>query len=380
MNSTLEAEQKPTVKALRVAHIVLSLDVGGLEVLVCQMAEKMRNYNCDPIIICLDHPGTLAEELTAVGIQVFNIQRKAGFIDVKTCLRLIKLLRSENIELVHSHNQESHFYVAIASQFSGVKRVIHTQHGVEPPYDWKKYLKLRLTGHFIDRFVGVSQDINNLAIKKRWIPKTKVTRILNGVNTDQFKPDQDQRRITRQQLKIEDNEKVLICVARLSPIKNHKLLITSFSNILKEFSNCKLLIVGGGPEEKNIRESIAHHSLNNNVRMLGESRNISQLLQASDCFVLTSISEGINVSLLEAMACGLAPIVTDVGGNNEVIQDHLNGQLVPLGNSEEFSKQVVKLLADPQKRKEISKHAREQVLNNFSLNTMLTTYMKYYKN
>lgn len=365
--------------SLRVAHIVLSLEIGGLEVLVYELANALvkKGHHCT--IYCLDSLGTLAGKAGQDGIDVVLIGRKQGSIDFQALKRLYSGLHQNRISVVHTHNIEPLFYGSIASLFLPGAKVIHTQHGIPAPFRRNNRIKARLSGLFVDRFVGVSVNTSNFAADSRWIRPGKIITILNGINTEKFRPDPERRRTTRQKLSIPESMYVLICVARLSEIKNHARLLTVFKLLKESVPNSCLLLVGGGPLQTSIENNIDNLGLHNDVRMLGESLEIAELLSASDTFVLTSDSEGISVSILEALSSGMPAVVTDVGGNSEIVKNGYSGFCIPPQNIDAIVNKLELISADPELRNTLAVNARSHVVNNFSINSMIAAYISLYK-
>jgi len=365
---------------MNIAHIVLSLEVGGLEVLVYEMTKNLVDQGHRCTVYCLDREGTLAEEARRVGVEIVAIHRKPGVIDPAGLRRLRQAIRNRQHGIVHTHNIEAMFYGSLATIGLPGVALIHTQHGLPTPFGFLNRLKARISGWFVRRFVGVSSHATDFAVNHHLVSRAKALTILNGINTTRFMPDRQRRQQTRQSLGLAEDSFVAICVARLSAIKNHARLLAAYKAFVARApeANTMLLIVGDGERRRSIESQVIESGLTDRVRLLGESKAVESLLAAADVFVLASDSEGISVSILEAMAAGLPVVVTDVGGNGEIVRDGENGFLVPVDDVDSFADRWVDLLRHPEQRQQFSEAARQHVIDRFSLDAMVANYLGLY--
>jgi glycosyltransferase involved in cell wall biosynthesis len=170
---------------------------------------------------------------------------------------------------------------------------------------------------------------------------------------------------------------VFICVGRLEKIKGHDVLMKAFGK-MKSMRGVKLLIVGDGPVREEIENHVREQGLQHMVRMLGHRNDIPYLLNLSDCFVLSSRSEGLSCSIIEAMAAGLPVIATDVGGNSELVTDDVNGYLVPSENPDVLSKRMQIMIQDTTKRQNFAEMSLNRAREHYSLDSMMEKYLDNY--
>ncbi len=362
-----------------VAHIVLSLEIGGLEMLVARMSLQMRASGYHPTVFCLDSKGALADQLEEAGIEVVCMERRAGLLDFSVLWRMSRLLRERNFSIIHTHNFEALLYGNLAGLLAGGMYTVHTQHGILEGFRGKKRFLARFPGMLTDRVVAVSDEVNHFVTDSGWFPKSKVETVLNGIDTAHFVPDSAKRALKRAQLGIAANTPLLISVARLAPVKDHRTLISAFSQVAQIHKDAVLWIIGGGPLEEELRQQIADLELAERVRMLGEIRDVWDYLVAADIFVLTSLSEGISVSLLEAMAVELVPVVTAVGGNIQIIQHGKNGYLVEPEDVEGIAKCLDSLISSFRQHAGPVLEARRTVQDRFAMERMISTYDQIYR-
>ncbi len=362
-----------------IAHCVLSLEVGGLEVLVSNLAKDAQLQGDRPIVICLDEIGILGNELRSIGIDVRVLNRKGGIFDYRVFVAFLDILREQSIDVIHSHDFEPYKYAALARRLKKVKKLVHTQHGLVSELNWKKRLLVRLLRGAADHVCPVSESVAVQLKRLGWIRGEEYVSILNGVNVEEYILNVAKRDEYRRTLEISDDAMVCICVARLAEIKDHETLITGFEKFVVRHQNAKLLIVGDGPLLSSIENLVAKKNLNDSVCLLGERSDVLNLLQMSDVFVMTSKSEGVSIALLEAMSTGLVPVVTAVGGNCEVIESGTNGFLIGVREPDELAGALEALQESRSLRSRIGIAARARVIEQFSLSKTVAAYSALYE-
>jgi glycosyltransferase involved in cell wall biosynthesis len=363
-----------------VVHVVLSLDIGGAEVLVARMARSLSARGFRPQVVCLDADGALARGVREAGVPVTCVGRRPGVIDVACAIRLRRLLAALRPALVHTHEFEACFYGSLAARFAGRIPVIHTQHGLPVPFGWKQRSKVIAVRGAIRAFVGVSEEVTALGVRSGWFAPDRSMTIANGIDVEAFRPDDARGRRMRRELGIPEGDPVVISVARLAAVKDQLTLVRGFAASAAA-QHGHLLIVGDGPERPGIEAEIAGAGLEGRVRLLGARSDVRDLLTAADVFALTSRSEGISVSLLEGMASGLVPVVTAVGGNTELVRADgpaPNGLLIPPGSPDRLADALGRLAGDAGLRARLAAAARATVRERFSDQAMMARYVSVY--
>lgn len=181
------------------------------------------------------------------------------------------------------------------------------------------------------------------------------------------------------------NERIILFTARLDPIKDHPTAIQAmkyllnFPSIQTSDETPVLLLAGDGPERKTIESCVQENHLENRIRLLGERTDISELLQISDIFLLTSKSEGIPLTILEAFASGVPVVATDVGGIPEVINTEKNGLLAASGDFRQIALHLEKILKNPDTAAQITENARIRFEEEFTETQMLAQYEKIFE-
>lgn len=366
-------------RPVRVMHIVLSLcEGGGAERLVYDMVVQ-PSEGCGSIVCCLDRLGPLGEDLINKGHKVYHVKRGKG-VDLGLIVKIRKILINEKINVIHAHQYTPYFYGVFATLFLKEVRVIMTEHGRLYPekFRLKRYIINPFLAKISDRFVAVSASTKRSMIKYDNFPAYKIEVIFNGVRFSNIVANMnlaEKRRV----LNIEDGYQVIGTAARLEEVKNLPMLLRMFKLVLEDMPDTYLLIAGKGTKEKELKELALQLGISEKVLFLGFRSDLSEIYRLYDIFVLTSHTEGISVTLLEAMNTGIPTVATAVGGNPEVVIDGVTGCLVPLDDDKTIAVKIVELLRSPEKREVMGKNGVERVRDIFSFDGMLARYQQLYR-
>jgi glycosyltransferase involved in cell wall biosynthesis len=367
---------KPVATICQLLH---GLRIGGAEVLAAGMARRFREaYRF--FFVCLDELGSLGQQLRAEGFPVWLLRRRPG-IDWACSWRLAKLLRQERVDLLHAHQYTPFFYGMTARVFCRRPPVLFTEHGRWYP-DFRRRKRIfanRLLLEQRDRVVGVGQSVRQALIDNEGFPSHRVQVIYNGVDIAPLLQAGCQRAMVRSELGVGKDDVVIMQVARLDPLKDHATAIRALGRVVQQGIAAQLVLVGEGPEEPKIRELVQQQQLEGHVRFLGLRTDIPRLLSAADLFWLTSVSEGIPLTLIEAMAVGLPIVSTRVGGVQEVIEDGKTGLLAPRGDDTTLAEKVLHLASSPLLRQQMGEWGRERAQALFSDQQMHDRYYDLYR-
>jgi sugar transferase (PEP-CTERM/EpsH1 system associated) len=357
---------------MNIMHVVLNLKVGGLERFILELIKNYSN-EVTSFVVCLEEAGDLADYIR--GGKVIALNQKPG-LKYGAVPEIMKLIRENNIQLVHTHNEAAHFYGALAGKLSGVP-VVHTRHGRYLHNSRRKVFLAMFSSFLATKIVGVSKDVSDLIARKEKIPDNKVLTILNGVDVDHYSPCAK---------KVENNYGHEIgnrcinigIVARLDRVKDHSTLLITCNELRKFNDNFRLIIVGDGAMRSQLEKEVELLHLHDKVDFKGTRHDIVDIMNDLDIFALSSTSEGISLTLLEAMSCCLPVVATNVGGNPEVVKDGETGFLVPPKNPELFSEKLLMLIQDKKIREKMGVAGRERVMQHFSISQTAKKYVKLY--
>jgi glycosyltransferase involved in cell wall biosynthesis len=353
--------------------------MGGAEVLAARLAHRLGTaYRF--VFVCLDDLGSLGEQLRADGFPVHVLSRRAG-VDCGLVYRLARVLRREQIDLVQAHQYTPFFYALAARLLYRRPPILFTEHGrAFPDYPRRKRIFAnRLLLERRDRVVAVGKAVRQALIDNEGIPAERVTVIYNGVDVEALAKHRQERETVRRELAIDPEDLVLIQVARLDPLKDHGTAVRAMKKLVERRAQARLLLVGEGPERTGIEQAIRDGDLRANVLLLGLRTDVARLLSAADLFLLTSVSEGIPVTLIEAMAAGLPVISTSVGGVPEVVEDGTTGLLSPVGDPTCLAEQILRLAEDPPLRKCLGERGLARAGELFSETQMHKGYVQLYE-
>jgi glycosyltransferase involved in cell wall biosynthesis len=276
---------------------------------------------------------------------------------------------------VHCHNFSPVVYGAAAARLARVRGLIYTIHGRATSARSKQRMLERMG--WIDRVVPVSDDARKIILRTTRLAPEKVRTIVNGIDVGLFERDID-RRAKREELGISENTAVFGIVARLTAAKDHHVLFESFARLVRKVPRAVLLVVGDGELSDHLHALVQGLAMQDHIKFLGLRRDIPEILCALDAFVLCSHSEGLSVTLLEAMAAGLPIVATRVGGNTEVVQAGKTGLIVPPRDPVALEAAMRELVNNAERSREMGLRGRERVRECFGVDKMVREYQAFY--
>lgn len=378
-------DARPTV-----AHVLHRLHLAGAEVLAADLARRLRErYRF--VFFCLDEIGPLGHRLEGEGFKVVDLRRRPG-VDLRVARRLRRECDRYGVDLLHAHQYTPFFYAAMSRRWGmgDEPKVLFTEHGRHYPDERKlrRVIANRLLLKDTDRVTAVGEFIRQALAENEGIEERRIDVIHNGIDPDGFgrsgitrpfvaEPTQD-RRAARGLMGVDDDTPVVLQVARLHPVKDHATALRAFERVVQEMTSPTLVLVGDGGERANIERLIRELDLGERVRLLGVREDVARLLPGADVFLLSSVSEGISVTLLEAMAAELPIAATAVGGNPEVVDHAMTGLLSPRGDEAELAKNLLTLLRDPGLRARMGAAGRARLIEQFTQERMHAGYARVY--
>ncbi len=362
-----------------VCQLLFSMEVGGAEVLAKEIAEAGAG-DFRFVFACLDSAGPLGEQLRESGTIVEVLDRQPG-IDFRCARRLARFCREQDVRLIHAHHIGPFRHAGLARFFGGRCPILITEHGRRYPDErsWKRVLMNRLLLRATDRMVAVGHCLMDALTVNEGIPADRIEVIFNGRDLSRYRNDQSTRAETRAWLGLRNEHFVVMQVARLSVEKDHATSIRAISRLRSEHPLVRLVLVGDGPERSAIEQLVTQMGLQGHVTLLGNRSDVERLLPAADVCVLTSITEAIPLTLIEAMATSLPCIGSRVGGVPEVISEDETGLLAEPRNDEAFAESIARLISDPDRCASMGRLARQRAEALFNLNHMREAYFHRYR-
>lgn len=367
------------VPAPTIGHVLHRMHVAGAEVLAADLSRRL-GHRFRFLFLCLDGLGSLGEELRAEGFGVYDLRRKPG-VDWSVALRLRRILRQENVALLHAHQYTPFFYAAAARGLGSRPPILFTEHG--RAYPDPRRPKRVMANQFLlrrrDRVTAVGRFVKQALIDKEAIAAGRIEVVYNGIDPEKFRTSSgDARRAVRAELALGDDQPVALQVARFHPVKDHGTALRAFAQVARRLPAAVLLLAGEGELRAALEALTAELGIQGNVRFLGVRSDVPRLMAAADVFVLSSLSEGISVTLLEAMGCELPIAATDVGGNGEVVLANTTGLLSPRQDAPKLAENLLALLGDAGLRRRLGQAGREHLLRQFTQDQMHAHYTAIY--
>lgn len=367
-----------------IAHVLYRLDTGGMERVVVSLINATRD-RYRHAVISLTGFGELRQEIEDSVTAFVSLQKKPGK-DWACYFRFWRALRALKPDLVQTYNIGT-LDLAPIVKLAGVRRLVHAEHGrdaADPAGDERKYQQLRrCMAPLISRYVAVSEDLRTWLTQRVGISQSKVIHIANGIDTALFDVPRSTPRVRNLLGSFAPTGSMLIAnVARLDQVKDHAGLLVAFK-LLREAdgssnAGCRLIIAGDGPQRGALARQVAELGLTDSVRLLGNRRDVAQLLAECDVFVLSSIAEGMPITVLEAMAAGLPVVATNVGDLASVVDAGVTGTLVPPRDAPALAAALGRYVADEKLRRRHGEAGRARVAGQFGLRTMVSAYVALY--
>ena len=362
---------------IKILHILDSLNVGGLENGVVNLVNCLDNNKFYHIICVLREIGIMADRIKRKNVEIICMENRSRNYSMPLILK--RVINKFAPDIVHTRNWGTIDGIW-AARLSGVKNVIHGEHGREfddlNGLSLKRKVVRRIMASSVKHFVAVSEEIRFWLINTIGIAENKITSIVNGVDTQKFRPSIDKRK-AKQNLGIDPNDFIAGTVGRFDKVKNYQMILNAMLLQKTQESPYRFLFIGDGPERSRLEEFARINRLAN-VAFLGQKENIQHYLKALDLFVLTSLAEGISNTILEAMATGLPVIATRVGGNPEIVEDNVTGSLIPSGNHVLLSEKISEYLIDRDLCEKQGLAARMLCEKRYSLDVMVAKYDNLY--
>ncbi|TAK07834.1 MAG: glycosyltransferase [Candidatus Manganitrophaceae bacterium] len=369
-------------KQINVLFVIVQMEMGGAERLVCNIVSKLDRQIFNPSIAWFFGDKVL-DEFKKLEVPLHHIP-KVKRLDFGAMRRLADLLRRESIDVVNAHHFMPLLYSFYGCKMLG-RKLVYTEHsGLEiEKLSWKWKTVGGYLIHLSDRAVGVSPAVSNQIEKTFNVSSAKTSTIVNGVSVELFEKKKENPSL-KKEIGIKEDEAVIGMVANFHKIKNHLLLLKAFNEVIKEGKRAKLLLVGQGFEsiidnaEPEIRSFIAENGLSEHVLTLGYRTDVPALLGIMDIFCLTSFNEGLPIGLIEAMAAGLPVVGTDVGGIRDLITPNKNGFLVAPADVEGLKKALLLLIQDESMRKKLGQESRQSAFRDYSLDRCIQNYQNLF--
>jgi glycosyltransferase involved in cell wall biosynthesis len=361
--------------------------VGGMQTHTLALSRHLQENGVRVLVLTRRNHGLPAfEHVQGVPVyRVFTCNASKLVASLSFTLSAMRFLIRHRLEyeIVHSHQLFSPTTVGLLAQAILSKPLIANPHGGGYCGDIYRVrqrrrlgtMRLSVIGRRADRFVAISSEIAG-ELEQVGVPRTKIRRVPNGVDTARFAPAEEaERHRLRQILRLPEGL-IVSFVGRLVAQKGLDVLLAAWTRVAKH--GVTLLILGDGPQRQRLERECRDRGLAEHIRFVGKVDNVVEFFQCSDICVLPSRSEGLPIALLEAMACCVPAVASAVGAVPEVIEDGINGILVPPEDEHELARQLSRLVENGPRRRQLGACARLSVVSTYAMAAVCKRYISLY--
>jgi len=368
------------MEMLRILYLINHAGKGGTERYVDSLARKLNGSGAE-VFFAYNEEGPLADRMREMGIPVFRLEMKSRF-DLKAALALAGLCRKLNIDIVHTQFLRE-FYIALISRLFGSRvYVVNTCHMTHAGHPADKILN-KLLSFNNTRTIAVSHAAERFLVEQGMRPQ-HIGVIHNGVDVDYYTEEVSSG--IREELGISSDSLVVVSIARFSPEKGHSFLIRAIARLLQTHGTVLsgrkpvFLLVGDGETLEECKNLASELGISDHIIFAGFRSDVRNILKGSDIYICHSRYEAFGISILEAMACSLPVITTDVGGTGEIVNDENKcGIRVEYGDEEGMANAMRLLFESSRLREEYGRNGLEAVRKDFSINAMIEKTRQVYR-
>ena len=388
------AAAAPAADAARVRHeagngirlllVVTRMDVGGVPGHVLTVLDGLCGRGYHVTLACAECHSDHRAALQRMGVRLVQLPMKrllSPLADVRALAALVRLIRRERFQVVHTHMSKGALLGGIAARIAGAPVVVNTAHNlgaIAMPRAWVRALfrvyDRWLLGTTTDAVITVTERVRDAVVAQRILPAARVHAIANGIVAAPRASEaqrQQARRALRREIGAADDAPVIGCVARLVWFKGLDTLVDALPAVLRVCPDVQVAVAGDGPLRAELAARAAALGVADHLHLLGERNDVPQLLRGFDLFVLPSVSEGMPLTILEAMGAGLPVVATAVGGVPELMVAAETGLLVPPGDAVALAPALQRLLCDAPLRRRMGDNGRRRLLSDFSADAMV---------
>lgn len=368
-------------KKPRLLFVNYSLGLGGIETLLLELCRHIkRDGRIEPSICIFEENGRIRNEFESLGVPVYELKKRHG-TDLSLPWRVRRLIKKQKIDLLHAHNQGAWLYGGVGAVLAGCK-LVYTEHSPLSKFSDSSQKRLRPVFRWLaKKTVLVTTVANHLVedlVAQTDVPREKIRVIYNGIAIEQFQSRVDRKAILTE-LGLSADDRIVGILASFSEAKDHANLLQAFSRVVGELPQAVLLLCGQGPLEMDLKRQTASLGLKKSIRFLGVRRDVVKMLNLFDVFVLSSVREGLPISVLEAMAAGCPVVGTSIPGIAELVEHEHSGLLVPPKHPELLADALVRMLSEPALAETLSRAGQQKVTGVFSFATMTQRYISLYE-
>ncbi|MCZ2845524.1 MAG: glycosyltransferase [Candidatus Bathyarchaeota archaeon] len=350
------------MRKLKLLHLNAGTNLGGTETMILRFLDNVDKTRFQISIGAFFNNGPLLSEVEKRNFEsrLFKIKHQWNLFEVLfALLKLYHFLKSKKIDIIHMYGFYTNILGRIAARMAKTTIVITGLRMEKFGRNGFHSFLERMTSHWTDRYISISERGQELMLQKQWIEKEKVIVIHSGIDNNWA--------IGRT---LENQNHRVGMIAAFSRFKAHEQIVLAAPSILRTFPDTKFFLAGEGKTKQRIIKLITSLGINANFDFLGDVQDVRQILSKLSVFVLASHTEGLPVSILEAMALGLPVVASKVGGIPELVEDGFTGILVELNHPEEFASAIIQLLSNPEKARRMGEQGKLRIQKEYTLEQM----------
>ena len=361
------------MSAMKIAHLIETDGPGGAERMLASLANELQKAgNPGIVFVPARYEGWLESELAGFGLPIEYVPLQKPFSRA-FARALAAAFRRHNIALAHSHEFTMAFYGAWASRLAGVPHVI-TMHGSRYYAErWRRRLAMRWAVGSSAAVIAVSHKLADSLRRDLWLGRERVSVIPNGIRRRPAAANG-----IRRELGVGPQDRLLLSVGNLYPVKGHADLVTAISYLAPRYPALHLAIAGRGELADTLNREARARRIGDRVHLLGLRNDVAELLASADAFVLPSRNEGLPLALLEAMFAGLPIVATRVGEVPAALANGSAGLLVEPARPEELARAIERILTDAELARALGQSAQDRAAAEYDVATMAARYQSIY--
>ncbi|WP_213999911.1 TIGR03088 family PEP-CTERM/XrtA system glycosyltransferase [Arsukibacterium sp.] len=369
---------------VHICHLLWSFRTGGLENGVVNLINQLEPGEFRHSIICLtDYDQAFFSRIQRDNVHIYCLHKRPGH-DLSSFWRCWRLLRQLKPDICHSRNLAAMEYQA-AAMLARIPLRLHGEHGwdlTDLAGQNKKYVLLkRLFKKIIHRYICLSEEGRHYLQNVVGVSSNRLSKICNGVDTQRFTPESPELSVLPEPL-VTGDRIIFGTVGRIADVKNQQLLVAAYIELCQQHKTFQqttaLVIIGDGPTRTQLQQQLATAGLHSQCWLPGDRNDIAAILPDLSVFVLPSLAEGISNTILEAMACALPVIASNVGGNAELVEPEQTGWLFSSNNKSQLQQLMLQCQQAPTELQRLGSNARAAAEQKFSLGTMVAAYRHLY--
>ena len=371
------------MESLKILQVSSAKEIGGGESHLITLVKGLAKLG-HVVSLAIRPSSPLPNRLPDLRDRLFEV-RLRNSLDIFSARNLARIIKTENIDIIHCHYARDYLIGALAVKIAGSSKLVLTRH---VPFAMKNNIGYRKALSGVSRMICVSDSVRRGMIDSHLLEQRRIVRIYNGIDIDRYKslkPDEPEKLLElRKRLGLPTRELLIGVVGQLATHKGQKDFVEAAAIVSKNIPTAAFVVVGRDYSKdesykKELQRRISDSNLSDRITLIDDVEQLPQTMAALDILVLPSLVEAFGLVLVEGMASGTNVISTNIDGPNEILRHQETGLLVPPNRPDQIAQAVIKLFNDLQLRKRLADNARQDVIERFSAEKMVTETEKVYR-